>query len=171
MKIHILRAILTLSLFSFNAVAQKKATTEEVKVTIDLNQVKDDKVMVTVTPPKFSSNEVVYHIPKTVPGTYSTDNYGKLVDDLKAFDAKGKELATTKTDDNSWKISNSNKLSKITYWVNDTYDTEKGGGFGKEDIFSPAGSNILEGKNFMLNNHCFVGYFEGKTEINYVLTV
>jgi len=171
MKIHILRAILTLSLFSFNAVAQKKATTEEVKVTIDLNQVKDDKVMVTVTPPKFSSNEVVYHIPKTVPGTYSTDNYGKLVDDLKAFDAKGKELATTKTDDNSWKISNSKKLSKITYWVNDTYDTEKGGGFGKEDIFSPAGSNILEGKNFMLNNHCFVGYFEGKTEINYVLTV
>jgi len=171
MKIHVLRAILTLSLFSFNAVAQKKATTEEVKVTIDLNQVKDDKVMVTVTPPKFSSNEVVYHIPKTVPGTYSTDNYGKLVDDLKAFDAKGKELATTKTDDNSWKISNSKKLSKITYWVNDTYDTEKGGGFGKEDIFSPAGSNILEGKNFMLNNHCFVGYFEGKTEINYVLTV
>ena len=84
MKIHILRAILTLSLFSFNAVAQKKATTEEVKVTIDLNQVKDDKVMVTVTPPKFSSNEVVYHIPKTVPGTYSTDNYGKLIDDLKA---------------------------------------------------------------------------------------
>ena len=171
MKIHILRAILTLSLFSFNAVAQKKATTEEVKVTIDLNQVKDDKVMVTVTPPKFSSNEVVYHIPKTVPGTYSTDNYGKLIDDLKAFDAKGKELATTKTDDNSWKISNSKKLSKITYWVNDTYDTEKGGGFGKEDIFSPAGSNILEGKNFMLNNHCFVGYFEGKTEMNYVLTV
>jgi predicted metalloprotease with PDZ domain len=171
MKIHILSAILTLSLFSFNAVAQKKATTEEVKVTIDLNQVKDDKVMVTVTPPKFSSNEVVYHIPKTVPGTYSTDNYGKLIDDLKAFDAKGKELATTKTDDNSWKISNSKKLSKITYWVNDTYDTEKGGGFGKEDIFSPAGSNILEGKNFMLNNHCFVGYFEGKTEINYVLTV
>jgi hypothetical protein len=56
MKIHILSAILTLSLFSFNAVAQKKATTEEVKVTIDLNQVKDDKVMVTVTPPKFSSN-------------------------------------------------------------------------------------------------------------------
>jgi predicted metalloprotease with PDZ domain len=171
MKRLILSTILTLSLFNLNAVAQKKAIIEEVKVTIDLNQVKEDKVMVTVTPPKFTSNEVVFHIPKTVPGTYSTDNYGKLIDDLKAFDAKGKELSTTKTDDNSWKISNSNKLSKITYWVNDSYDTEKGGGFGKEDIFSPAGSNILEGKNFMLNNHCFVGYFEGKTEINYVLTV
>ncbi|MCA6422001.1 MAG: peptidase M61 [Flavobacterium sp.] len=171
MKRLILSVILTLSLSSLNAVAQKKATSEEVKVTIDLNQVKDDKVMVTVTPPKFTSNEVVYHIPKTVPGTYSTDNYGKLIDDFKAFDARGNELSTTKTDDNSWKISNSNKLYNITYWVNDTYDTEKGGGFGKEDIFSPAGSNILEGKNFMLNNHCFVGYFQGKTEINYVLTV
>lgn len=171
MKRLILSAIFTLSLSSFNAIAQKQSATDEVKVTIDLNQVKDDKVMVTVTPPKLTSNEVVYHIPKTVPGTYSTDNYGKLIDDLKAFDTKGKELSTIKTDDNSWKISNSKTLSKITYWVNDTYDTEKGGGFGKEDIFSPAGSNILDGQNFMLNNHCFVGYFDAKTEIKYNLTV
>ncbi|MGL2964031.1 peptidase M61 [Flavobacterium sp. RSB2_4_14] len=171
MKRLILSAILTLSFFSYTAVAQKKATNEEVKVTIDLNQVKNDKVMVTVTPPKFTSNEVVFHIPKTVPGTYSTDNYGKLVDDFKAFDGNGKEIKTTKTDDNSWKITNSKSLSKITYWVNDTYDSEKGRGFGKEDIFSPAGSNILEGENFMLNTHCFVGYFDAKTEINYNLTV
>jgi acetyltransferase-like isoleucine patch superfamily enzyme len=33
------------------------------------------------------------------------------------------------------------------------------GDFGGEDVFSPAGSNILVGKNIMLNTHCFVGYF------------
>ena len=53
---------------------------------------KDDKVMVTITPPKFTSNEIIFHIPKTVPGTYSTDNYGKLIDDLKAFDKSGKKF-------------------------------------------------------------------------------
>ena len=146
----------------------------QVNAIIDLNNVKDDKVSVTITLPKFTSNEIIFHIPKTVPGTYSADNYGKLIDDFKAFDANGKELVTTKTDENSWKISNSKSVTKITYWVNDTFDTEKGSGFGKDDIFSPAGTNILEGKNFVVNNHGFVGYFEDKiqlTEMPYNLTI
>ncbi len=184
----ILSALFTLSVFSYTATAQKKTSPklpvkEQVKknvnlnqviAVIDLNKVKDDKVGVTITPPKFTSNQIVFHIPKTVPGTYSTDNYGKLVDDFKAFDANGKQLATSKTDDNSWKISNAKSLAKVTYQVNDTYDSESGKGFGKEDIFSPAGTNILEGKNFMVNNHAFIGYFEDKTqltEIPYKLTI
>lgn len=43
----------------------------DVAVTIDLINVKDDKVMVTVTPPTFTTETVTYHFPKTVPGTYS----------------------------------------------------------------------------------------------------
>jgi predicted metalloprotease with PDZ domain len=171
MKKLILSAIVTLTLSQFNVLAQKKPATQEVKVSIDLNNVKDDKVMVTVSPPNLKSEEVVFHIPKTVPGTYSADNYGKLIDDLKALDKAGKELTVTKTDDNSWKISNAKNLSKVTYWVNDTYDTETGRGFGKNEIFSPAGTNIDEGKNFMLNNHGFVGYFNDQLEIPYVVTI
>ncbi|WP_291133389.1 peptidase M61 [Flavobacterium sp. UBA7682] len=172
MKKLILSAIVTLSVFNFNAVAQKKSTAvQEIKVAIDLNQVKEDKVMVTITPPSFTSAEVVFHIPKTVPGTYSSDNYGKLLVDLKALDKSGNELTVTKTDDNSWKISNAKALAKVTYWVNDTYDTETGRGFGKDEIFSPAGTNIDEGKNFMLNNHGFIGYFDDKLEIPYNVTI
>ncbi|RKS01967.1 peptidase M61 [Flavobacterium sp. 102] len=172
MKKLILSAIVTLSVFNFNAVAQKKSTTvQEIKVAIDLNQVKEDKVMVTITPPSFTSAEVVFHIPKTVPGTYFSDNYGKLLVDLKALDKSGNELTVTKTDDNSWKISNAKALAKVTYWVNDTYDTETGRGFGKDEIFSPAGTNIDEGKNFMLNNHGFIGYFDDKLEIPYNVTI
>ncbi|WP_293893716.1 peptidase M61 [Flavobacterium sp.] len=188
MKKLLLSAIFTLSVIGFNAAAQKKHSRklpvkEQVKknvnlnqvfAIIDLNKVKDDKVGITITPPKFTSNQIIFHIPKTVPGTYSTDNYGKLVDDFKALDANGKQLTTSKTDDNSWKISNAKSLAKVTYSVNDTYDSESGKGFGKEDIFSPAGTNILEGKNFMVNIHGFVGYFEDKTqltEIPYKLTI
>ena len=68
-------------------------------------------------------------------------------------------MEVKKTDENSWSISNAKTLDKITYWVNDTFDTEKGEGFGSADIFSPTGSNIEAGKNVMLNTHCFVGYF------------
>ena len=174
MKKLLLVALAAVSTFSIEATAQKKISSPEVKVTIDLNLVKNDKVMVTTIPPLFSSNEVTFHIPKTVPGTYSADNYGKLIDNLKAFDKNGKEVVTSKTDDNSWKLTNAKSVTKITYWVNDTYDSEKGHGFMKEDIFSPAGVNILEGKSFMVNNHSFVGFFKDKkvlTEIPYSLTI
>ena len=171
MKKLILSAFFTLSFFQFHAVAQTKSIVDEVKVIVDLNHVENDKVRVTTIPPVLTSNEVVFYIPKTVPGTYSTDNYGRFIDDFKAFDGNGKELAVSKKDDNSWKITNATSLTKITYWVNDTFEGETGKGFGKDDIFSPAGTNILEGKNFILNDHGFIGYFDSKKEITYDVTV
>lgn len=148
-----------------------KSITDVVKVAINLNDVKDDKVLVSITSPKISMNEVTYSIPKIVPGTYSVDDYGKYIEDLKAFDYKGNILPVTKTDDNTWNIKNAKTLVKITYLVNDTFDTEKGGGFGKNDIFSPAGTNIDAGKNFMLNMHGFVGYFQDKKDLPYTVSI
>ena len=151
--------------------AQKKgALKQEIKVGIDLIDVKDDKVKVTVQAPKTNSDKITYSIPKIVPGTYSDDSYGKFIEEFKAFDTKGSELSVTKSDDNTWSISNAKNLSKITYLVNDTYDTEQGGGFGA-DIFSPAGTNIDAGKNFMLNTHGFVGYFQDKKDLPYQVTI
>ena len=144
---------------------------EEVNVTIDINNLKEDKVLVTVNAPKIKTNEITYSVPKIIPGTYSIDDYGKYIEQLQAFDSSGTQLTVTKTDDNTWNIQNATTLSKITYLVNDTFDTEKGGGFGKNDVFSPAGTNIDAGKNFMLNMHGFVGYFENKKDIPYTITI
>jgi len=138
----------------------------EINVFIDLVNVKDDKVQVSIVPNAVTTSEITYHLPKTVPGTYSTDNYGKWIEDLHALDKSGKDLPVTKTDDNSWKIQNAQSLAKITYWVNDTYDQEKSASFGNE-TFSPAGSNILAGKSFVINNHCFVGFFDYKLDLPY----
>ena len=171
MKKIILVAFITSAFWNNTVVAQKKGSTPSVQVAIDLNVVKDDKVMVTITPPTFTSKEIVYHMPKIVPGTYSSDDYGKYIDDFKAFDIKGNEITTTKLDVNSWSITAAKTLAKVTYWVNDTYDTEKGQGFGTEDIFSPAGVNISESKNFMLNNHMFVGYFENSKDVTHRVTI
>jgi len=145
--------------------------TQTVEVAINLNEVKNDQVLVSLTPPQITSDEITYRIPKTVPGTYSEDNYGRYVEDLKAYDKKGNLLTVKKTDQNSWTISTAKKLSKITYLVNDSFDTEKGSGFGKEDIFSPAGSNINAGENYMINTHCFVGYFDSFLSVPYQVTV
>lgn len=139
-----------------------------IKTAIDLQNVIDDKVKVVVDPGAFTSDTVTFYIPKTVPGTYSTDNYGQYVEDLKAVDFDGKELEVSQIDENTWSISNGKTLDKITYYVNDTYDTE----VGKQNaVFSPAGTNILKDEVFMLNLHGFVGYFEGLKEVPYEIAI
>ncbi|MEQ8216615.1 MAG: peptidase M61 [Arenibacter sp.] len=135
---------------------------------IDLINVVDDKVNVVLDPAAFVTDTVSFFIPKTVPGTYSDDNYGKYIEQFKALDYKGGELKVDKLDDNTWRIINAKNLDKIDYWVNDTYDTEVE---VKEPVFSPSGTNILKGKNFMLNLHGFVGYFKGLEEIPYSLEI
>ena len=135
---------------------------------IDLVNVTNDKVMVRMDPGAFTADEVSFFIPKTVPGTYSTDNYGKYIEDFKAFDYDGKELMASKVDENTWKISNGKNLDKVSYLVNDTFDTE---GEVEESVFSPSGTNILAGKNFVLNLHGFVGYFNGLKEAPYTLSI
>ncbi|MCC9071657.1 peptidase M61 [Flavobacterium sp. F-65] len=146
-------------------------TKQEVGVNINLTDVKNDKVLVTVTAPKITTDEVTYSIPKTVPGTYSEDNYGRFIEDLKAYDSKGALLTVNKTDENTWSITNAKALKTITYLVNDTFDTEKGTGFGNDDVFSPAGTNIDADVNFMINTHGFVGYFQDKLDVPYKVTI
>ncbi len=133
------------------------ATSLPINATIDLVHIVDDKVKVEINPGRLTSETVTFNIPKTVPGTYSDDNYGQYIEGLIAYDYKDNSLAVTKLDENSWKIDNATNLDKIIYYVNDTFDSER----EKEvAVFSPAGTNIDSGKNFFLNLHMFVGYFD-----------
>ncbi len=151
--------------------ATKPLTTADkapVAVSIDLVNVQDDRVLVTIDPGKFTQEEIYFYIPKMVPGTYSEDNYGKYIDELTAVDYEGRALPINKIDTNSWLLTTAQKIDKITYFVNDTFDTETE---EVEPVFSPAGTNILKNENFLLNLHGFVGYFKGLKEIPYELTI
>ena len=139
-----------------------------VVTTIDLVNVTNDRVSVTINPGSFSKQKISFFIPKTVPGTYSEDDYGQYIQDLKAIDYQGNELLVTSIGTNEWNISNATKLDKITYYATDTYDNE---GELSDPVFSPSGTNILKDKNFVLNLHGFVGYFEGLKEIPYEIIV
>lgn len=158
-----------LSLAFLAACKSQKATEKTMVATtvnIDLINVNDDKVQVEIKPAAFTTETTTFYIPKTVPGTYSTDNYGKYIENLKAIDANGNELTVTKNGDNEWNINNAKSISKITYLVNDTYDIED-----QHDVFSPAGTNILKDKNFVLNLHGFVGYFKESKQNPFVLNI
>lgn len=133
---------------------------------IDLTSVLNDKVPVTINPGRFSQETVVYRIPKVVQGTYAVSDFGNFIEDFKALDYDGNEISFTKTDTNTWTISNGEKLDRISYYVNDTFDVE---GEGKSP-FSPSGTNI-EPDNYVLNLHGFVGYFDALKAVQYVLNV
>lgn len=144
-----------------------------VRAEMDLVNVVDDKVRIKVFAPAVKEQTVDYMLAKLIPGTYAIADYGRYVDDFRAFDKSGNALQVQKKDVNTWTISGAENLSYISYLVNDTYDSEKGDAFleGSSTIFSPAGTNILAGKNFILNMCGFVGYFSGRKDVPYTITV
>ncbi|OMP32438.1 hypothetical protein [Mangrovimonas sp. DI 80] len=165
----------------FSALMWSCGTTKEttkapsaIKVGVDLVNVTNDQVKVTVTPPAIGSSEVTYYMAKIIPGTYAIADYGRYISEVKAFDSKGNVLEVTKKDVNSWEIKDAKKLHHITYLVDDTFDNEGVSHFvsaDSETIFSPAGTNILADKNFVLNMSGFVGYFSEMLEYPYQVTV
>ncbi len=165
---------LVLALTIFNLSSGCKTTEQPVAqintlpitTSIDLINVVNDKVKVEIKVNNLVADTLNYYLPKIVPGTYQNNNYGKYVEDFKAYDPLGNPLYVQKYGDNRWKINNANQLSKITYWVNDTFDSE-----ATHDVFSPTGSNILKDKNFILNLYAFIGYFEGMKENKYDLFI
>ena len=125
--------------------------------TLDIANVKDDKVQVQLETEGFTQNEITFHIPKIIPGTYHVADYGRFISDFQAFDKKNNPLKVERLDDNSWKINKAKKLTKLSYWVDDTYDTE----LKDNMIFPMGGTNIEAGKNIVINTPGYFGYFEG----------
>ncbi|MBI1770706.1 MAG: peptidase M61 [Bacteroidetes bacterium] len=135
--------------------------------TVDLTQIKDDKLFVELKAPIISSDEIVFYLPKIIPGTYAIADYGRYVSNLKAFDKKGKELVVEKINDNGWKIKEAKRLQKISYWIDDTFDTEKTGA----KVFWPAGTNFEEKKDFIINEAGFFGYFDGMKDVPFQFSI
>ncbi|MGB4771713.1 MAG: hypothetical protein WBP58_09645 [Chitinophagaceae bacterium] len=143
------------------------------KASLDLVNIVDDKVKVVVRFAAPASTEILYRLPKVIPGTYAVGDYGRYIVDFKALDASGKTLPVTRPDVNTWQIMQAKQLDRIEYFVNDTFDEEVK---QQEDpsqpiIFSPAGTNILKGENFFLNLCGFVGYVEGQQEQPYEISI
>ncbi|VAW28425.1 hypothetical protein MNBD_BACTEROID06-940, partial [hydrothermal vent metagenome] len=137
------------------------------KYTINLARVVENKVYVELDPPKIEDSEIIFYLPKMIPGTYAIEDYGRFLSKLRAFDKKGRELPVEKISTNSWKIGKANKMKKLSYWIEDTYHSEIEG----PEIFQPAGTNIEEGKNFIINASGFFGYFEGMRKFEFNVEV
>src|SRR4051812_43280764 len=88
-------------IFTCSSFAQTVTKTGTYKFLIDLVNVQNDKVKVELTAPLITASTITYHIPKIIPGTYSEDDYGRYIEQFKAYDKKGDTLNVTRSDVNS----------------------------------------------------------------------
>src|SRR5215203_3659767 len=123
---------------------------------INLNAVENDALNVELKTPAVKQNSAIFSLPKIIPGTYVIADYGKFISNVKAFDKNGKALTVTKVNDNQWKINNATALYRITYKVDDVFDSEI-----KHNIYPMAATNFEEGKNFSINTPGIFGFIEG----------
>ncbi|MCY4419020.1 MAG: peptidase M61 [Cytophagales bacterium] len=132
---------------------------------LNLNEVQDDQLRVRLYPPPLLEEEVEFHMPRIVPGTYSVYDFGRFLNNFEALDSLGQKLPSIKLDSNRWQIKNASRLHQITYWVEDTYDSSK-----DNVVFEPAGTSIEEDKVFVINPHGFFGYLKGSKHLPYEIS-
>jgi predicted metalloprotease with PDZ domain len=147
---------------SLPAIAQSKYT-----YTIDLTQVVKDRVKVTLKCPRLKESEALFVMPNVIPGSYDWKEYGRFLSEVKAFDEKGNPLKITNKKNLFYLKKDADQLDRLEYWVDDTWDDTNFNHF----VFQPGGSNIEASKNFVLNFHAFVGYFDGYKNLPFEVEV
>ena len=156
MKIKLLSLFLILTLPSLGQHAGMHS------YTIDLTQVIDDRVKVSVDARslQLTTKQRTYnfHFPATIPGTYATLDYGRFIQDFQAYGSDG-ALLKVKRKDNTFTIYG--KPERLEYWADDTFDAQ----IRKNKVFEPAGTNNQERTNFLLNAAGYFGFFEGQEDL------
>lgn len=136
------------------------------RLLIDLINLDDSRVTVTLYPPEFDADTAVYNMPKIIPGTYSISDFGRFVNVFAAISRDGDTLETIRLDTNRWAVTDARNLDYIRYRVSDTFSAPMSGG-----IFEPGGTNIEPGENVLLNMFGFAGYFDDTKHLPFLTEV
>ncbi|MEO1449621.1 MAG: peptidase M61, partial [Bacteroidota bacterium] len=134
---------------------------------LDLNQVEKDRLWVEVVLPPQREESVLFHFPRTIPGTYSRQDYGRYISKLEALDAEGNPLPVKKKGKNSYLLQDARQTKKLRYRVSDTFDAKT----RQDKVFEPAGTNIEAGQCFVLNAGGFFGFLDGQEGLPFELSI
>jgi len=102
-----------------------------------------------------------YHLPKTIPGTYATLDYGRFVTDFAAIDGDGKALKVKKLGNNSWTVSGSAAPVAVRYTVASIMELK----VKKDKIFEPASTFHDDQKGSVLNGGGVYGFWTGQERV------
>ena len=124
---------------------------------VDLTRIKNDKAYVHLHCPGLNQDTVIFHFPKTIPGTYKELDYGEMIQFIEPKDSNGNLLPVEKIGKNIFQITSARDLTMIHYWIDDTWDHPK----AMKRIWPMGGTNIEKDENFVINASGWFGFFDG----------
>jgi len=77
--------LLIISLYINNVIAQ-----HEYKYSADLKNVQKDQVLIELKTPLVTRDTVIFSFPKAIPGSYARKDFGRFIEDFKAYSKKAK---------------------------------------------------------------------------------
>lgn len=129
---------------------------QEYNYSVDLVNIDSDRISVDLCCPGIKDNNTKFCFPAIIPGHHYWVNYGRFIDDLKAFDIENNELPVKRSGLNDFEITGARKLFRITYYVNDTEDSKL-----EEKVMGWSETNFVAGELFVINPGGVFGFFEG----------
>jgi predicted metalloprotease with PDZ domain len=160
------KAIHQAVLFCFLLISGLARSQNSYHYAVDLNRLTDDKLQVELLTPTIKGSTAVFAFPKIIPGTYSISDYGKFISNVKAFDKAGKTLPVTKQGDNQWKISSAASLYRVTYTVDDIYDTKE-----KHGVYPMAATDFERDSVYVLHTPGVFGFINGLNKLPFEITI
>ena len=141
--------------------------TSQYHYSTDLTQVENGSIPVELEFSGILTDTAYFCLPKIIPGIYDDTNFGKFVNDFKAFNADGEYLDVKKIDVNCWQIPNAKELDKITYRASQGWNN-----FDFEDSRPYRAAESTFNKNvFILNTNSIFGYFKNQEDLPYQIVV
>jgi predicted metalloprotease with PDZ domain len=147
--------------------AQDIIQDEDYHYWLDLTAISNDQATVTLITPVIAEESIILYFPKVIPGTYRIADFGRFISNVKAYGKDGTELPVEKIEVNGWKISNATSLYKITYTLDDTFDAI----ITENPIYKMGGTNIEEGKAYLVNTHGFFGYLDNMKDTEFIVEI
>jgi len=122
---------------------------------VDLTNYEDDLFHVTLYPGQLTEENRYYNFVAFAPGAHQVLDFGRLVQSFQAYDMSGNELLTENISTNRWEISMPEKVHKIKYIIEDSFDSEI-----EEHRIAPMSGTGIEENYIIINTYGVIGYFD-----------
>ena len=115
----------------------------------------EDLYEVELVPGKLTADDRYFDFVAFAPGVHSVLNFGRFVQEIEALDESGEAIAVEPVHMNRWEIKEPERVVRIRYAIEDTFDTE----ISEHRVLPCAGSGI-DTDYTLLNTFAVLGYFE-----------
>jgi len=154
-----------IALTSFRNPTDPKNQNPDLNVEIQINRTLNIiEVAIEVRHP--DKDSLMFCFPKSIPGTYEMNYFGRFVRDLRCFDNNGNELKSIKKDSTNYLIPESKRLSRVTYHVDLALEKKE-----KNKNPMTCGKTVVKENFLLLNFQSMVGYFKNNESCSYSLKI